>query len=547
MIKKTINNSLYLLLFFALLAQTGFSQPTSLFPPKKPKLIVGIVIDQMKLEDIYRYWDKFSEKGFRRLINEGTICKNAHYSYLFTENGPANATIATGTVPAHHGIVSDKWYEPLKDDVVFCDIDPKTFVLGQKEVKGYSPVHLKANTFSDEIRLHNNFKSKVIGIAMDGKPAVFNTGHTANAAYWMDINTGNWITSSYYLDSLPAWVDTFNNKDLKNIYLDREWRPLLSLDQYTECLHDNSEYEEGINNQNTFPYNLKILKTKSSGYKLLRYTPYGNTYTKDFAIATLINEELGQDKHTDVLTINFSINKYISNAFSSRSLEMEDTYLRLDREIAHLIEFIDEHIGKQNALIFLTAENITYEHPEYLKDNNIPGGFFSPVKAMVLLKSYLKVTYGEGEWINYYHHQQFYLNHKLIEDSDLSINDFQDQTANFLTQFAGISNAIPAHILQTNNFTSGILEKAKNNYYPQRSGDVFLVLAPGWVEKYGYQTTNPYKSKARVPLLWHGWKIKHNVIDKTVNISDIAPTINFLLDVAYPNACTGKPIIGLTK
>ncbi len=547
MAKKTIIKTLYLLILIALPAGKAFPQPVSLYPPKKPRLIVGIVIDQMKLEDIYRYWDKFSEKGFRRLINEGTICKNAYYNYLFTENGPANATIATGTEPAHHGIVSDKWYNRLREEVVFCEIDPNTHIIGKEGANGFSPRNMLPTTFADEIRIHNNFKSKVIGISIDEKSAIFASGHTANAAYWLDNKNGNWITSSYYCDSLPAWVDTFNNRNLKDIYLDRKWQPMLPLSQYTECLPDNCEYEKGICNQHTFPYNLKTLKTKLGGYKLLQYTPFGNTYTKDFALAAIINEDLGTDENTDVLTVNFSVNKYINNAFSSRSLEMADAYLRLDKEIAHFIEFIDEQIGTKNALVFLTAENVTYEHPAYLEEHNIPGGFFSPVKSMVLLKSYLKIVYGQGEWIQYYHNQQYFLNHKLIEDSKLSLNAFQDRVAQFLIQFTGISNAIPAHILQTNNLTNGILNKAKNNYYPQRSGDVFLIFEPGWVEKYGYETRNPYKSKSRVPLIWYGWNIKQSVISTEINIADVAPTIGYLLDVSFPNACTGKPIIGLTK
>ena len=525
----------------------AFSQDVSFYPPEKSRLIVGIVIDQLKLEDVYRYWDKFSEKGFHRLINKGTICKNAYYNYLFTENGPACATIATGTEPAHHGIVSDKWYNRLREEVVFCDIDPKTHIIGKEDVNGFSPHLMLSTTFADEIRLHNNFKSKVIGVSMNEKSAIFTSGHTANAAYWLDFKNGNWITSSYYCDSLPAWVDTFNNRNLQDIYLDRKWEPLLRIGQYTECLPDNCEYEKGICNQHTFPYNLTTLKAKTGGYDLLQLTPFGNTYTKDFALAAIINEELGKDEYTDVITVNFSVNKYISDIFSSRSLEMADVYLRLDKEIAHLMEFIDEQIGTHNTLVFLTAENVTYEHPDYLKAHNIPGGFFSPVKSMVLLESYLKAIYGPGKWIKYYHNQQFYLNHKLIEDSKHSLNDLQDRVAQFIIQFSGIANAIPAHVLKTNNLTNGILNKAKNNFYPQRSGDIFLIFNPGWIEKYGYETKNPYKNKSRVPLIWYGWNIGHGAISTAVNITDIAPTIGYLLNISYPNACTGKPIIGLEK
>ena len=542
---------LFFLLF--LLAPLSFSQDNSRIPPEKPKLIIGIVIDQMRYDYIYRYWDKFEEGGFKRLINEGTYCKNANLNYLFTQSAPGYATIATGTNPARHGIVSSYWYLRLKDEMMYCTFDPDVIPVGGSYEAGQnSPKNLLPTTLGDELRLSNNFKSKVFGIGLKDYTAIFSAGHAANAAFWYDDKTGTWMTSTFYLDSLPDWLEHFNEKQLPDLYLERVWNTLLPVEDYTESLHDTSNYELGFNGQTYFPYDLSKISRidrKRKDYSILRFTPFGNTFTKDLALATIIEEQLGVDEYTDLLTLAFSATESIGLRFGPNSVEMEDAFIRLDKDIAHLLQFIDENIGKKNVLIYLTSNHGVSIVPKYLKDKKIPAGYFNHNQAIPLLRSYLNLIYDRGHWVKSYKQQQIFLNQTLIEDSRISLEEIQTRIAQFMIQFTGVANAMTASTLQTNNFTHGIFQKMQNGFNQKRSGDIILNLEPGWVGKDENVTNHnsAYTYDTHVPLIWFGWRINRSSISRPVDLIDIAPTITHLLNIMAPNACSGKPILELIE
>ena len=544
-----------IVLFFSLflLGPLSFSQDNSRIPPEKPKLIIGIVIDQMRYDYIYRYWDKFEEGGFKRLINEGTYCKNANLNYLFTQSAPGYATIATGTNPARHGIVSSHWYLRLKDEMMYCAFDPDVNPTGGSYEAGQnSPKNLLPTTLGDELRLSNNFKSKVFGIGLKDYTAIFSAGHAANAAFWYDDKTGTWMTSTFYLDSLPDWLEHFNEKQLPDLYLDRVWNTLLPVEEYTESLHDTSNYELGFNGQTYFPYDLSKISRidrKRKDYSILRFTPFGNTFAKDLALATIIEEQLGVDEYPDLLTLAFSASESIGLRFGPNSVEMEDAFIRLDRDIAHLLQFIDENIGKKNVLIYLTSNHGVSIVPKYLKDKKIPAGYFNHNQAIPLLRSYLNLIYDKGHWVKSYKQQQIFLNQTLIEDSRISLEEIQTRIAQFMIQFTGVANAMTASTLQTNNFTHGIFQKMQNGFNQKRSGDIILNLEPGWIEKDGNITNHnsAYTYDTHVPLIWFGWRINRSSISRPVDLIDIAPTITNFLNISAPNACSGKPILELIE
>ena len=544
-----------IVLFFSLfmLGPLSFSQDNSRIPPEKPKLIIGIVIDQMRYDYIYRYWDKFEEGGFKRLINEGTYCKNANLNYLFTQSAPGYATIATGTNPARHGIVSSHWYLRLKDEMMYCTFDPDVIPVGGSYEAGQnSPKNLLPTTLGDELRLSNNFKSKVFGIGLKDYTAIFSAGHAANAAFWYDDKTGTWMTSTFYLDSLPDWLEHFNEKQLPDLYLDRVWNTLLPVEEYTESLHDTSNYELGFNGQTYFPYDLSKISRidrKRKDYSILRFTPFGNTFAKDLALATIIEEQLGVDEYPDLLTLAFSVTESIGLRFGPNSVEMEDAFIRLDRDIAHLLQFIDKNIGKKNVLIYLTSNHGVSIVPKYLKDKKIPAGYFNHNQAIPLLRSYLNLIYDKGHWVKSYKQQQIFLNQTLIEDSRISLEEIQTRIAQFMIQFTGVANAMTASTLQTNNFTHGIFQKMQNGFNQKRSGDIILNLEPGWVGKDENVTNHnsAYTYDTHVPLIWFGWRINRSSISRPVDLIDIAPTITHLLNIMAPNGCSGKPILELIE
>ena len=522
-------------------------------PPQKPKLIVGITVSGMQYDYLSVYWDKFGEKGFKKMATTGARCNNARYRYLLTEPGPGYASLATGAMPSGHGIVSDYWYDRISNQIIYSIDDPSVFTVGGPfDTGNFAPRLLHSRTLSDEMMVKSRFMTRSVGISIDPEAAVLMSGHTSSGAYWLDPASASWMTSSYYMDSLPSWVKEFNGKNYRDLYLDRTWETLQPIEAYGESMLDNNPFEKGFNGQVTFPYDLARLSKQDGNerdYSLLISTPWGNTYTKDMAIAAIVNEELGKRGVTDLIHIGFNATKYLSDRFSTWSVETQDTYLRLDQDIAHLLEFLDSELGLENVLVYLTAENAFAVDPRYLSEYRIPSGFFNYRTSISLLRSYLNAIYGQGDWVTFYHAHQIFLNHQLIEDSGLKLEDVQDRVARFMVQMKGISNAVQAHVLQSNHFTDGILQRIQNSYYQKRSGDVIIYLTPGWVEHSSLSdnTLTEFKYAPHVPLIFYGWKIKRTVIQHRVSPTDVATTIASMLEISMPDNASGIVIQDLTR
>jgi predicted AlkP superfamily pyrophosphatase or phosphodiesterase len=516
-------------------------------PPEIPKLVVGIVIDQMRYDYLLRYWNKFGDDGFVKLANQGVACRNAKYDYLLTQSAVGQATIFTGANPAMHGIVGKNWYMNLEDKKVFCvdDGDART-VGGSLEAGKFSPRKLVASTIGDELRLSNMKKSKTIGISLEGYGSILSAGHNASGAYWFDAETGGMVTSNFYRDTLPAWVASFNKKKLADFYLMQDWYTLLSSDQYKESMPDVNKFEQGFGKGvNAFPYDLNELRKKYKNFSLLKYTPYGNQLITDFANACIADEKLGKDDHPDILTLHYAVAENVSALFGPQSVEMQDIFLRLDKNIASLLKTLEAEVGKENFVVFLTAEHGAPYPPEYMQEMKIPTGSFNPISTISLLKSYLRAVYGQGEWIKLYADQQIFLNRTLIEDTKLSLEDVQNKTAQFLIQFSGVANVVTGYSLQTTSFANGIFRKFQNSYNQKRSGDLLINFEPGWVENENGMPHASYNYDAHVPLFWYGWKIKRRTINRPIDMTDIAPSISTILNISYPNSSTGSVIYEL--
>jgi predicted AlkP superfamily pyrophosphatase or phosphodiesterase len=354
------------------------------------------------------------------------------------------------------------------------------------------------------------------------------------------------------MDSLPVWVREFNEKRLPDLYLDREWNTVLPLEEYTASTNDTTDYETGIGGRSVFPYDLEALSKvgrNEKNYNILLSTPFGNTFTKDMAIMAMVEEELGQDDYPDMLSLTFSSTNFLGLLFGPGSVEMEDTYLRLDQDLSHFLEFLDEYIGKKNVLVILTADHGVARIPQYLSGARIPSGYFNHIQAMSLLKSYLNVFYGKGDWVSAYFQQQIFLNHLLLEDSNIGLEEMQTRIARFMIQFSGVANSITASTLQTTHFTDGIFHKIQNSYHQKRSGDIIINLEPGWVEMNDFSTghNSAYPYDTHVPLIWSGWKIGRGSILRPVSMIDIAPTLSYFLDISWPTASTGETILDLIR
>ncbi len=518
-------------------------------PPEKPTLIIGIVIEDMRYDYMQRYWNNFSEGGFKRLMDEGTYCKDARYNYLLTQTSAGLATIATGTNPSIHGIVADQWYQQMQDKMQKSVTDPNAKPLADKAGQEHfnSPKNLLTSTFTDELKLFNHQQSNVISIALTPEAAVLPGGHMANYAFWFNFDTGNWLSGKYYADSLPQWVNDFNNKKYPDIYLLREWTPMLALEKYRMGSSSGSSKLIGFDSENQMQKKLNTLLKKETPYSKLAGNPYGNNIVKDFAIATIVDAKLGADEFTDYLSVCFSATANVSKVCGPNSIELEDMYLRLDKELEHFLAFIDENLEKQNVLIYLTSDHGTAYNPTELEKTGIPAGTFNADRAVMLLSTYLNAVYGKGKWVSQYFNKQIYLNHQLIEDSKLKLTDVQDVVAKFMIQFTGVSNALTASALESANFTDGIFAAMQNSFNQKRSGDVVINLDPGWIEEGPFVTSanSANRYDTHVPLIWYGWKIKRSQITRHINLTDIAPTLSHFLDIPFPNGCTGTIITEL--
>lgn len=538
-------SSFCILLFSSGFCLTSFCQQAKTVPPASPKLVVGIVVDQMRYDYIYRYWDKFGNDGFKRLVKEGFFCRNTHYNYVPTYTGPGHASVYTGTTPSVNGIAGNVWYSRDEKRFVYCSEDKTVQSVGSANSAGQmSPRNLITTTMGDQLRLASNMKSKVIGIALKDRGAILPAGHSANAGYWFDDESGNWISSTHYMKELPSWMKDFNGKKHYDAYLNQQWNTLLPIAQYTESLADNNRYESSGHDSvgPVFPYNLPELKRKS-GIGVIRNTPFGNSFTKDVSIEAIKGENLGKGPATDFLCISFSSTDYIGHLYGPQSVEVEDCYLRLDRDIAEFLKFLDTWAGKNNVLLFLTADHAACDVSSYLLDLKIPAGYAYFKSDADSLKKYFSRTYGDS-LVLAYTNQQIYLNHKTILERNLNKAAIEDFISSYFSSKPGIARVITASTMSNCSFNDAPESLVQKGYHQKRSGDVMLVFEPGWVEygKTGCTHGSPYPYDTHVPLFFYGWNISPGSSAAEVDITDIAATVSMLLNIQAPNGCTGKVI-----
>ena len=543
------------LILFLVVGSSDLYSQGAYIPPEKPRLVVGIVVEQLRYDQLEKFRDRYSENGIKRLINEGTFYKNAGYEYMLTQSAPGHATIATGAEPAYHGITSDNWYIPLKNELIYCTQDNQVDPVGGSYEAGlHSPVNLLSSTFGDELDMATRGKARIFSIGMKESSAILSAGHTANGVFWYDSKSGTWMSSTWYNNALPDWVNDFNSLMLSESYLNSAWAPLYGRAVYADCLPDTNKYETGFDGVNWFPYDLKKMSSKGlmntkRNYSVLAETPFGNSFTKDFALRLLREEKLGEDDTTDFLSISFSATDNIGHRFGPSSVESADALLRLDRDIAELLDFLNDKIGKKNVLVYFTSAHGVSEIPSVLAEKRIPTGYFKQTQSLQLLKSYLNAVYGQGDWVKGYSENQVFLNRSLIEDAKIPLEDIQKKIARFLVQFTGVSSAYPYSAFEANDFGNGHLKRIVNSFSPQRSGDIIITLNPGWVENGDYVTNHnsPYEYDSHVPLIWYGWAVNRASVVRRVNITDIAATLASLCRVPFPNACTGEPLIEMMR
>ncbi len=517
---------------------------------QRPKLVVGIVIDQMRWDYLYRFYDRYDNNGgFKRMLNQGFTCENTLIPYAPTVTACGHSTIYTGAVPAISGITGNFWWDKELQKSVYCTEDKTVSLIGTGSAAAgqQSPKNMLVTTICDEMRLATNFKSKVIGIAIKDRGGILTAGHSANAAYWYDGTSGNWISSTYYMDNIPNWVSGFNNKKIVDIYYEKGWPLLYAENSYEQSSGDEKPYEAKPFG-NKFPYDLK--KFTGKDYAKISTTPMGNSLTVEFAKAALQAEQLGADNITDFLAISFSSPDYIGHTFGPNSVESEDGFLRLDKELGQFLNFLDGKIGKGQYTVFLSADHGVAHIPEFSKENKLPGervllgSIVKQVNTMLFSKYKIKEIIVSDD--NY----QMHLNHPALDSAGTNKTEVIKWVVDYLNTEPGIFRAFATDELNTVPLPATIRKMLNNGYYPKRNGEIQFILKPGYIEAYGSTGTthglwNPYD--AHIPLLWYGWGIKQGKTNKETYMTDIAPTLAALLKIQMPNGSTGQVINEVLK
>ena len=512
-----------------------------------PKLVVGIVVDQMRYDYLTRFWNHYEDDGFKRLVKDGFNCKNNHFNYAPTSTGPGHTSIYTGTTPATHGVIGNNWYDKETDQEVYCASDDTYNSVGTTTDAGkMSPHRMTVTTVTDQLRLHTQMRGKTIAIALKDRGAVLPGGHTANAAYWFHgANEGNWITSTFYMEDLPKWVNDFNASNTAENY-NKPWTTLKNINTYLESGLDNNKYEGLFSGQiaPTFPHDLPSLWNSNGKFDIIKATPYGNSITADFAIAALDGEDLGSDPITDFLAVSFSSTDYVGHKYGVNSKEIQDTYVRLDRDLARLFKALDKKVGENEYTLFLTADHAAINVAAYLKDQKIPAGYMETGSLMKNLKEFLKYRYGTTDLIANISNNQLFLDSDVINNLDMELGDVQEEIAQELLNYKDIDRVYTAKQMWQNEYTEGIPYILQNGYNQKRSGDILMVLKPGTISYpiTGSTHGSPQIYDTHVPLLFYGKGIRKGSTTVRTEIPDIAPTISTLLGIAFPNGTTGRPI-----
>ena len=548
LIKKTI---LHFAAIVLLPAQIVIGQPvkTAVKPTTlaRPKLVVGIVVDQMRYDYLYRYYDKYKEGGLKRLMNEGFNARNNHYHYALTVTAAGHNAVNTGPLPALNGIVGQDSIDKYTGQNVYCTDDKSVATVGSSNVSvgKMSPKNLLVSTVTDQLRIATNFRSKTIGVAIKDRASILPAGHAANGAYWFDSKTGNFVTSTYYMTELPKWAQDYNDKKMPAEFAKRGWNTLLPIDQYTQSTPDDVIWEGKLSGapKPIFPH--ELIGTSGDAYGVITTSPWGNTMTKDMAIAAIKGENLGKGKDTDFLAVSFSTPDRIGHAFGPNSVEQEDNYLKLDMEFADLFNFLDTWTGKGNYTVFLTADHGAMDVPAFWQQHKLPAGLINPTTLTRNIVNGLNTAFGDGKYVSSFENYQIYFNDSLLTAKKVSIDDAFKVVRSSILAMDGVADVINLRDINRAPLNTYQLELYKNNINAKRSGDLQIITQPGWFAQSGGTGTDhgtPYNYDTHVPFLLYGWGINKGETLRRTTIADIAPTISALLHILPPSGNVGNPV-----
>jgi predicted AlkP superfamily pyrophosphatase or phosphodiesterase len=506
----------------------------------------------MRWDYLYRYYERYGAKGFKRLLNEGFSCENTQISYVPTVTACGHASLYTGSVPSINGIAGNDWIIQSTGKSMYCTADSTVQSVGTTSDMGkMSPRNLLSNTITDELKLASNMRSKVVGISLKDRGAILPAGHSADGAYWFDDLSGNWITSTFYRANLPAWVEKFNRGRLSEKYLNQKWETLYPLSTYKQSSPDDSRYEGKFRNETApvFPHDIPASRNTSGGN--IRNNPMGNTFTFDFAKAAITSEQMGKGGHTDFLAISLSSPDYLGHQFGPNAVEMEDMYLKLDRDIGNFLEYLDASVGKGQYTLFLSADHGAAHNPNFLIDRKIPAGVFSGSDINEINALLLK-RFGVDKIVRSFANYQVHFNYPLINEKALDLNLIKKEVIARYKNQKDIAYVVDLKNIGSEPIPDVLKLRIINGYNEKRSGEIQIILNPGYYSGNGpnvtgttHGTWNPYDT--HIPLVFMGWGIKQGKTNRLTSMADVASTLAALLRIQEPNGNIGVPITEVLK
>ena len=539
---------------------------------ESPALIVQITVDQLRGDMVTRYRDRMGDDGLVWLLEHGVHYANAHYSHANTETIVGHTCLATGAQPRVHGMVANVWFDREQDRLAYniedadyrlltagADVDKKTEIDPTQRTArsdGRSPGNILTSTFSDELAVHFSGQSKIFAISVKDRGAVSMAGH-AGKAFWFSKKSGEFVTSNYYYDTYPAWVDAWNARKLAASYAGKAWELSFAPERYQLGEKDNRIYETDVAGfGRTFPHAYGEADDKYFTTKLT-LSPAGDELTLDFAKTLLVEEQLGQDDVPDYLAVSFSSTDYVGHIFGASSLETEDNLVRLDRTLAALLSFVDDKVGLDKTLIVLSADHGQPEVPGHLNEMGILSAHHFDAKGLDRKPAFasLKQQFGIGkELIEAYFHPYLYLNHEVIDEKGLDRGTVEQAVVEELLKYKGVAYAVSSDKLRSNALPDNALTRSVlKNFHPKRSGDIYLVFEPNvFINDFDGLIVasthgSPWRYDSYVPIFFAGNGIGAQRVDRPVTPYEIAPTLSAYLGVKPPSGAVEQVLVEVTS
>lgn len=521
----------FLLSLLAALTALGTAEAAGTSGNAIPKVVVNILIDQLRTDYLNAFMPLYGNEGFRRLMEDGRVYTQAEYPMIKPDRASATATVATGVPPSGHGIIAQKWMDRSTLRPMFCVDDPSYPGIGTTD--GTSPRHLGVSTIGDELKVATEGKAAVYSIAPFREAAVLSAGHAADAALWIDERTGLWSTSQYYTPSLPSWVSTYNER--------------FGIDQRLKATvwHPSSElvgnFSYFLSGEQHAPFKHKFKgDDRFSSYLTSGFV---NQEVVEMVKACLRGTAVGVDAFTDYMAVTFYAGNFCHQPVDIAPIEQQDIYVRLDQAVADLIAAIEHRVGHNNALFVLTSTGYADEESADLSKYRIPSGTFDMQRATALLNMYLVALHGQGQFVETSIGNQIYLSHRLIEQKQLRMNDILEQTQDFLLTLSGVKDVYTSQRLLQGAWTPGI-SRIRNAYNPRFSGDVMIEVTPGWrcVNESTKENKLSRESYISFPIIFYGTGVASAKVETPVSVDHIAPTISKSIRIRAPNACGTAPL-----